>query len=289
MGKSEDLIRSVVTILAAEGRIDKSELRFLEALRQHLGLGEDVVKTALEDAKKGKRSLHIPREPEEGRRMLKVMIKAAAANREIAPQELKILQLIADKTGVSREDLQANIQRALEKQSQIDEAQRYAKRREGGASDEQVKELLAGLTDVDALITRVNSSEADHDEAVQLIDVVERIAKVGRPAGSRAEAQVAAVLGPALLALGFEEGMQVMKEALAHNAGDMASAPVKALAVKYERTSVVASIRHYESHRAQLGLTREDLSRIAQAARASLQYCPPGERRGATCPQGRRG
>jgi len=115
MGSAEDLIYSVVAMMAAEGHIDERELKFLDMVRQHLGVDEDFVSQAVEEARAGKKRIRLPSSRKDRKRVLGVMVKAAAANGEIAPQERRLLAAIAHKTGVSVEDLTTLIDRAMAK------------------------------------------------------------------------------------------------------------------------------------------------------------------------------
>jgi len=114
MKGSEDLIHAAVAILVAEGSVDERELEFLEMLRKHLGLSEDFVQATLAQAREGKLKVRLPAGAGDRRRMLGVMVRAAAANGQIAPEERRLLAMMAQKTGVSEGEMNVFVERALQ-------------------------------------------------------------------------------------------------------------------------------------------------------------------------------
>ncbi|MBI3270815.1 MAG: hypothetical protein HYZ53_17565 [Planctomycetes bacterium] len=115
MSSADRLLRSVVTLLACDGRVGARERRFLDALRKRMGIAADVVEGYVTEALAGKRMLTLPAGEEERQELFEVLVDAAAVDRVIAVAERRILDVFATRIGVSREDLEDRIRAALEK------------------------------------------------------------------------------------------------------------------------------------------------------------------------------
>ena len=60
----DELILSVVCMLAVDGKIDELEMQFLNNLCKELGVSREVVQAAFEKLKQGQGKLCLPEKPE---------------------------------------------------------------------------------------------------------------------------------------------------------------------------------------------------------------------------------
>ena len=117
MPDSENMIRSAVAVLAADGPIEESGRRFLEALRKKLDVGPEVVEEYLTEAAQGKKRIRVPDDKKEAKRLLDVVVYAAAWDGDVSPQEREMLDAVAGKIGASSAQLDTLIQSRLDKLS----------------------------------------------------------------------------------------------------------------------------------------------------------------------------
>lgn len=108
--KTEHIIQSVVCILASDGRIAEPEGRFLQQLRQRLGVSPNVVARALHQAKQGKGRVQLPTEPAEQQRVFEVLAHAALADGTVTPQERRILNAVGAKIGLPADRIEHALQ-----------------------------------------------------------------------------------------------------------------------------------------------------------------------------------
>ena len=109
--KNEELIRSVVCLLAIDGEMDQEEMQFLQALSKRLRVSSNVVKEALEQVRKGKGRVHVSDDLADKVLILDTLTQAALANRQIAPRERQVLNTVATKMGFSEAEVGKLIQR----------------------------------------------------------------------------------------------------------------------------------------------------------------------------------
>jgi DnaJ-domain-containing protein 1 len=109
--KNEDLIRSVVCLLAIDGEMDQQERQFLQALSTRLRVSKEVVNEALNQVRQGKGRVHVSNDLADKVLILDTLTQAALANGAIAPRERQVLNTVAAKIGFSEADVAKLIQR----------------------------------------------------------------------------------------------------------------------------------------------------------------------------------
>ncbi len=100
MAEAQDIIRAVVAVLAADGKIGEDERDFLERVAKGLGAAPDVVESVLDEVRKGEITLEFPKDVGERKSLFDLMVKAAGADGTVAPEEEKLLERVASRLGV---------------------------------------------------------------------------------------------------------------------------------------------------------------------------------------------
>ena len=100
MGEPQGIIRAVVAVLAADGKIGEDERGFLERLGRGLGVAEDALESALDEVRGGEMTLEFPEGVAERKRLFDMMVEAAGADGAVTPEEEKLLELVASRLGV---------------------------------------------------------------------------------------------------------------------------------------------------------------------------------------------
>lgn len=100
MGEPQDIIRAVVAVLAADGKIGEDERGFLQRLGKRLGVTEEALEAALDEVRKGEMTLAFPEDVAERKRFFDTMVEAARADGAVAPEEEKLLELVASRLGI---------------------------------------------------------------------------------------------------------------------------------------------------------------------------------------------
>jgi hypothetical protein len=109
------LMQSVVAVLAADGRVGLRERRFLESLRMRLGVAPGVVEAAILEAPRGTVRIQIPETPDDRDAFLGLLVEAAAVDGVIAPDERRLLEIVAARMRLAFDDLDARIEAALDR------------------------------------------------------------------------------------------------------------------------------------------------------------------------------
>ena len=110
---NEQLFRSAVTMMAIDGKMGADELGVLQSLREKLAISETVLEGVQADLKRGTVRVHIPEEADDRQRLLETLVQAAWADGIIAPQEQKVLDSVAEKIRISREQLAQTIRKQM--------------------------------------------------------------------------------------------------------------------------------------------------------------------------------
>lgn len=116
----DDIILSVVSMMAADGTVARSEMHFLHNLCKQLGISsQDVLKNALQRVRQGQARIALPDSQTDRRLLFDILLQAAAADGEIVPQERKFLDALAKKMGIPQETMEQFIQAALKKKQAV--------------------------------------------------------------------------------------------------------------------------------------------------------------------------
>ena len=100
VGEPQDIIRAAVAMLAADGKVGEDERGFLKKLGKGLGVAEEALESALDEVRKGEMTLEFPEDIGERKRLFDTMVAAACADGAVAPEEEKLLELVASRLGV---------------------------------------------------------------------------------------------------------------------------------------------------------------------------------------------
>ncbi len=98
-----EIINSVVSMLAADGEIEQQEIKFLKQLCQRLKVSGEVVEQAFEKYVQGEAYVHLPQDEDEKKRLFSYLLEAVVADGKIAPQERKLLEMVATRMGIPQQ------------------------------------------------------------------------------------------------------------------------------------------------------------------------------------------
>lgn len=103
--KNEDIIESIVTLLALDGELNKHELRFLNDMCKRLEVPKKVRDRALGRAKQGKGRVHLPEDETDKKRLLYFLMQAVVADGKIDPEERRVLYIVVKNFEMATEDV----------------------------------------------------------------------------------------------------------------------------------------------------------------------------------------
>ena len=110
---NEELIESVISLLAVDGAVNKKEIQFFHDLCNRLSVSNQVRDNALEKARLGKGRVHLPEDNADKKRLLYFLVQAIVVDGKVSPKERNILNMIVDKLGMARTDVENFISRQL--------------------------------------------------------------------------------------------------------------------------------------------------------------------------------
>ena len=113
--KPEEIIRAATFMLAVDGKIDATEAQFLQRLCRRFNVPEAFIQTAIAQMQAGNVTLALPPTPEEQIQLFDILAQAAAADGQIAPQELSRLQALAAKIGLPEHAVTSTLKRHAKK------------------------------------------------------------------------------------------------------------------------------------------------------------------------------
>lgn len=115
MSAGEKLLRSLVAMAAADGRIGKRELRLIEGYRDKWGVAEEALDRCIAEVEAGNTKVTLPQDPKSRKVFLKALVKVAAVDGVIEPGERAMLSSVAAKMDLPLAELEVLIDRALAK------------------------------------------------------------------------------------------------------------------------------------------------------------------------------
>ena len=111
---NEDIIESVISILAVDRNMNQKKMQFFNDLCKRLEVSKEAVAVALKKAREGKGRVYLPRHDADKKRLLYFLVQAMVVDGEVGPAEHQIMEAVVDKLGMSRADMERFIQLQLE-------------------------------------------------------------------------------------------------------------------------------------------------------------------------------
>ena len=110
---NEDIIESVISVLAIDGDVNKWEMQFFKDVCKRLEISKEMRSAVLTKARQGKGRIHLPENEADKKRLLYFLVQAVVADGKIVPEERKILDAVVDKMGISRANVEKFLQMRL--------------------------------------------------------------------------------------------------------------------------------------------------------------------------------
>lgn len=102
---NEDIIESVISLLAVDGTLNKHEMQFFNDLCKRLEISKKAKNVAIDKARQGKGRVHLPEDENDKKRLLYFLVQAVVADGSVASQERKILDAVVAKLGMADVDV----------------------------------------------------------------------------------------------------------------------------------------------------------------------------------------
>ena len=100
---NEDIIQSVLSILALDGSVGKWELQYFDSICERLQVSQEAKNAALAKAKQGKGRIHLPEDDADKNRLLYFLTQAAVADGKVVDKERAVLYKVVAKLKLSRD------------------------------------------------------------------------------------------------------------------------------------------------------------------------------------------
>jgi len=95
MADTEKDLRNVIVFAMADGDFNDDERAFVDALRRQAGMATEDYDALLAEAQAGESKLSLPRDADDARRVVDLLIQAAAADGVVSERHRKLLKRIA--------------------------------------------------------------------------------------------------------------------------------------------------------------------------------------------------
>ena len=113
-------LKNVMVLTLADGRLSEQERKFIERMRERVGLDEAEFRRLVGEVRVNPKKISLPTDPIARREALRVLVEAALADGEVSPAEQNLLQRIADHIGMPQSDLETMLSG---QEVQVDEAE----------------------------------------------------------------------------------------------------------------------------------------------------------------------
>ena len=119
---NEELLCSIISLLAVDGKLNKHEIEYLNEVCERLDISPAQKDAVMAKIKQGKGSVHLPEDEADKKRLLYFLAQAVVADGKIAPEEKHVLNAVVQRLGVG----QAYLERFIENRLQEIKEQRSA-------------------------------------------------------------------------------------------------------------------------------------------------------------------
>lgn len=109
----EELLCSIVSLLAVDGRLNRHEIRYLNEVCERLGISQAQKDAVMDRIKQGKGSVHLPEGDADKKRLLYFLAQAVVADGTIGPKERHVLDTVVTRLGISPKYLERFIEGRL--------------------------------------------------------------------------------------------------------------------------------------------------------------------------------
>jgi len=111
---NEDIIESVMSILAVDGNVNQKKMQFFNDLCKRLEISREASAAVLKKARQGKGRVHLPAHDADKKRLMYFLVQAMVVDGEVGPAEHQIMDAVVDKLGMSKAHMDRFIQLQLE-------------------------------------------------------------------------------------------------------------------------------------------------------------------------------
>ncbi len=108
-----DIVYSVISMLAVDGSINIQEMTFLKNLCNRLEFPVKEIHPIVEAVRKGQTKVHFPDGAAEKKELFDLLVQAAVADGRVADKERKLLDSVAAKLKMSKADVKQAINACL--------------------------------------------------------------------------------------------------------------------------------------------------------------------------------
>ncbi len=120
---NEELLCSIVSLLAVDGKLNKHEIRFLDEVCGRLEITPEQKNAVMTKIQQGKGSVHLPDDESDKKRLLYFLAQAVVADGTIAAKERHVLDAVVNRLGVG----QAYVERFIEGRLKEIKQEQYAR------------------------------------------------------------------------------------------------------------------------------------------------------------------
>jgi uncharacterized tellurite resistance protein B-like protein len=111
---NEELLGSILSLLAVDGKLNKHEMRFFDEVCERLEVSQEQKETVIARIKQGKGSVHLPEDEADKKRLLYFLAQAVVADGVVAPQERHVLDAVVTRLGIGKAYVERFIEGRLE-------------------------------------------------------------------------------------------------------------------------------------------------------------------------------
>ena len=111
---NDDILLSIMSLLAVDGKLNKHEMRFFDEVCKRLDVSDEQKNAVVACVKQGKGSIHLPEDEADKQRLLYFLVQAVVADGTIAPKERNILDTVVQRLGIEQEYIEDVLERRLQ-------------------------------------------------------------------------------------------------------------------------------------------------------------------------------
>lgn len=103
--RAHECLKNAMVLSVADGELDEAEQQYIERLRGKLGVEPGQFAKLVEDVKKNRQTVHVPKDRDLAQDTVRLLVEAAAADGQIGEIERDILHRLGDRVGLTAGDI----------------------------------------------------------------------------------------------------------------------------------------------------------------------------------------
>jgi uncharacterized tellurite resistance protein B-like protein len=209
-------LRNIIVFTLADGVIHDVERQYIHAIGAQLEISAPEIEDVIAEVQAGKKSITIPQDSDDARRLVHYLVQAAAVDHDISKRERLVLSKLAQRAGLTESEVMVMIEEEL--RALGNDSLNNPDAPDDGVLDAQIEAIYAGFTTWDAATRTAKLDELADLGRYAVVPMLRMLESYRNPEGARDALELKAMLAERLGQLGDSRAVYYLTQQV--NIGD---------------------------------------------------------------------